>query len=312
MNKEAKLFNVFDKYYEDDNYVYLPLFLDDPSNDMGPVFDFFFSEETLYNHFRKNNDSLFDSTPKCFSLLYRNLLKFIDEEINGIEYDLSDCSEEALRIILEEQKFFDDEHKIRKDKIGKIGEYIASIVLEKIFNYTCIIPKSDLTTSKNMSVYGIDTLHYDYSNNIILFGESKFTSTLSNGVNLISESLEKYEKRINDEIELVFTQRLFDSLNIPKEIFKDAVDEFINVKTFISQTGIQKLYVPLFIAHGKQTNPNTILSELKILKRKSFLGMETAYIVMSLPVKEATTFIEYLTIRIKAKIDEYERKIKHE
>lgn len=312
MNREQNCFGIFDKYYESDNYIYLPLFLNDSSADKSAIFDFFFSEDALYNHFKKNNDSLFERTPKCFSLLYRNLQKFIDEEIANIEYDLSDCSQNAVDILLKEQAFFGKDKKIRKDKTGKIGEYLASIILEKVFSYTCIIPKSDLITSKNMSVYGIDTLHYDYGQNTILFGESKFTSNLKNGVWLISESLDKYEKRINDEIELIFTQRLYDSLNIPKEIFKDAIDSFIDVKTFIAKTEIKEIYVPLFIAHGEQTNPDEILIELKTIERNKFLGMNTKYLVISMPVENAKSFVEYFIIRIKAKIDEYESLLKDE
>ena len=309
--KEEQLFGVFNKYYEDDNFIYYPLYINDPKNDIKPVFDFFFSADTLFNHFKTNNDVIFNNSPRCFSLLYRNLLKFVDEEISSFEYDFTDCSKETIDIIREEEKFFDS-HSIRRDKIGKIGEYLASIILEKTMGYSCIIPKSDLITSKNMSVYGIDTLHYDPNKNVILFGESKFTSTLTNGIALISESLNKYEKRINDEIELIFTQRLLDSLNLPKDIFKDAIDSFVNVSTFVSKTGMKEIYIPLFIAHGKEVDASNILGKLKTIERKTFLGMTTKFIVISLPVDDTKYFIEHFTLLIKAKIDEYERLLNNE
>ncbi|MDD4351332.1 MAG: SAVED domain-containing protein, partial [Clostridia bacterium] len=127
-------------------------------------------------------------------------------------------------------------------------------------------------TSYNMSVYGIDNLHYIPNENVILFGESKFTSSLSKGITLVSKSLEKYEHQIKQEIELIFTQDKINQLRLPMSLYKDAIENFIDIETFIKKSDIHQLIVPLFIAHGVETSPQKIIEQLKKLIDISFLA----------------------------------------
>ena len=241
-------------------------------------------------------------------MLYRNLLKFIDKEIRNFDYDYSECSDEIKKIIESENKLF-EKHDIRRDKIGKIGEYLMSILLEKSFGFDVVLRKSDLTSSYNMSVYGIDTIHYQKDENKLLFGESKFTSNLKNGLKLIEESLTFYEKRIKDEIELIFTIDKIPLLNLPKDIFKNSIETFLSVEKFIEETKTTCIGIPLFIAHGDETSPNKILEELKKLERKKFLGLDTKYYVISMPISDATIFVKGITYLIKEKVDSFKKEM---
>lgn len=308
--ERVREFDIFDKYCEGDNYIYLSVSINDSYANAEKLFNFFFSEETLHQHFTNIDiNDVFTPSSKNYSLLYRNLLKFVDDEIKDLEYDLSSCSEEVKKIIENEIKIFDS-FSIRRDKAGKIGEYLMSIILEKSFGFNCIIRKSDIITSYNMSVFGIDTIHYDSKNDMIMFGESKFTCNLSNGICLINESLLKYEKRINDEIELIFTPSLYNKLKLPSERFKEPIEYFLDVPTFIKEANISHIGIPLFIAHGEETDPTSIIDKLKAIPKNSFLGLATKYYVVSMPLRDIKTFIEIITIMLKNKIDVYKRILK--
>lgn len=312
MGISKKKVDIFDEYFENDSYVYLPISINNSTKMIEEMFDFFFSEETLLKHFCviDGNKTLVRNIEN-YSLIYRNLLKFIDSEIKCLNYNFEGCSTEIIKIVKDEETYFAS-FSIRRDKVGKIGEYLMSIILECIFKFDCVVRKSDFITSYNMSVYGIDTIHFNKENNTILFGESKFTCSLSNGINLINESLSHYEKRINDEIELVFSPSNLDKLNLPKEKYKKPIECFLDVKTFIKETNTNTIGVPLFIAHGQETNPKIILNEMRSINKKSFLGLKTKYYVISMPINDIQFFIKGITLLLKNKLEEYKNTIKEQ
>lgn len=111
---------------------------------------------------------------------------------------------------------------------------------------------------------------------------------LKNGLKLIEESLTFYEKRIKDKIELIFTIDKIPLLNLPKDIFKNSIETFLSVEKFIEETKTTCIGIPLFIAHGDEISPNKILEELKKLERSKFLGLDTKYYVISMPISDAS------------------------
>ena len=302
--------DIFSIFVDKDNYIYLSLKIDNVFEMVNDIFDFFFSEETIYSHFKNRIDVPFLPEPKNHSLVFRYLKEFIDSEIEETEFSPQDYSQEIIDTIEEENRFF-NKHNIRRDKVGKLGEYLMSIILEKYFSFRCILPKMNLITNRNMSVYGIDTLYYSKEENAILFGESKFTTTLDHGLLLLSKSLEKYDSMIIGDIELIFTQDKLSILNLPNEKYKNAIECFVDVPTFIKEVGIKEIWIPTFIAHGQDLDETTIVSKLNTLKRDNKMGMDTKYFVMSMPIKDVKTFIELITLKIKEKENELRNKIKH-
>lgn len=301
--------DIFSIFVDKDNYIYLSLKIDNVFEMVDDIFDFFFSEETLYSHFKNQVDAPFSSEPKNYSLVFRYLKEFIDSEIEEENYSPKDYSKEIVDMIEEENLFF-SKHNIRRDKVGKLGEYLMSIILEKYFSFRCVLPKMNLITNRNMSVYGIDTLYYSKEENAILFGESKFTTTLDNGLFLLSKSLEKYDLMITNDIELIFTQDKLSILNLPNEKYRNAIECFVDVPTFIKDVGIKEIWIPTFIAHGQDLDETTIISKLNTLKRDNKMGMNTKYFVMSMPIKDVKVFIELLTLKIKEKENELRNKVR--
>jgi hypothetical protein len=270
------------------------------------LFSFFFSKETLYDHFRAGNEPLYEPTQRNFVSLYRNLHNFIDDE-NIITEKADKLSEEALKIMKDEGMVKiegDSVFIIRNDKVGKIGEYLFSILLEKYFDCDCIIPKTKLITDPNMSVYGIDTLHYSQKNKIIMFGESKFTMTLASGVHLIKESLKNYEKQLKDEYTLVLSNK-FLNLNIIPQTYGNEIGVCISFEKFLEEAKIDKIGIPLFVAHGDYgDNIQEIFSKINSFERVNFFGKETLYTIISFPVLSKEKVLRWFTIRINEMLGE--------
>ena len=110
---------------------------------------------------------------------------------------------------------------------------------------------------------------------MILFGESKVTKNIENGINLINQSLKEYEKRIKQEYELVLSNRLYrDKLNRFSDMYGDIVDVTLDIEEFIKLADIKNIGIPIFIAHGKQKDIDEIMNKLKAIKRNNILRIK--------------------------------------
>ena len=87
-----------------------------------------------------------------------------------------------------------------KDKIdinnttfqGDFAEYLMCIVIDKLNKFQTLISKVSLKTSPNMPAYGNDNIFFDYDNNILYYGESKFYTSAKEGFNASIDSLKKH------------------------------------------------------------------------------------------------------------------------
>ena len=119
------------------------------------LFDYFFSEDRLLRYTENNSNLKFHKSHKNYVRLYKELLKFIDEE--NLQIDIKEFDKSIDSILTEEFKVENKNGKniIRIDKYGKVGEYIFSCILSEYFQWDCIIPKLNLVTNNNMSIFGI-------------------------------------------------------------------------------------------------------------------------------------------------------------
>lgn len=250
----------------------------------------------------------FSPTKKNFIILYKHLFQYIDEYYD--EIDIKVIDEELKKIILDEYETTEEKEnalKIRADKKGKIGEYIFNCILKEYFKFDCIIPKVHMSTSRNMSIYGIDALFYCSNNNMLLFGESKLTNSLKNGISLIKESLKKYEKSIADEFTLTLSNRVLrGELNKFSEIYGDICEMSLDIKDFIFGANITQIGIPIFITHGEEQEINKIIEKLGNIEEKDLLGVKTVYYFISLPIINKQKFIALFTKKIRERRDEYE------
>lgn len=299
-------FDCFQVHTLDDSYSFFHIEIEDNICFYEKLFEYFFSEDKLIKYCEHTSNIKFDPSSKHFAILYKHLKTYIDDF--NLVRDISDLDHLLIGILNEEFALEEKDGKklVRLDKMGKIGEYLFCCLLSGFFNFDCIIPKVHLQTDYNMSVYGIDTLYYSEGDNLLLFGESKVSIKLDNGLNLIKKSLAEYEEQISDEFDLVLCNRLYtDKLFKFNEIFGDVAEVSIDIKQFIKKANIQHIGVPIFIAHGTEVEAIEILRKLRGQERQQFFGLDTKYYIISLPIVNKSKFIAAFTKMIKEKEDYY-------
>ena len=241
--------------------------------------------------------------------MFKHLGHYIDDYNQEILPEK--IEEEVLRILADEYQLNDagdGRLHVRLDKIGKRGEYIFCNLLSEYFGFDCIIPKVHLTTDFNMSVFGIDALFYSTQNDMILFGESKLSKSLENGIGLLNKSLKTYERQIKDEFVLMLSNRfLKNNMGIFGDKYADAIELSLSVEEFISTAKVQRIGIPLFIAHGTDINTNEIFQKLSSINYPAILGLETQYIAISLPIVDKSKIISMFTQEIAERRAFYEQ-----
>jgi hypothetical protein len=301
--------DIFDIYTHDDMSVYIYVEITNKKKMYDDIFDYFFNEITVFDHYKLSNDVLYEPSKRNYKSLYNNLRLFIDDH-NIDEYPISMLTSE-LEILLEEEGILEqkntDTFYVRNDKAGKIGEYILSILLEKYFDCICIIPKSRLITDRNMSVFGIDTLHYSKSKKMLMFGESKFTKNLDSGIGLIKQSISGYEKQLQEEYVLILSNE-FLKLKVINELYENQIGFCMTFEQFLKETETEKIGIPVFITHGEDIDHEKIITKLEKLDRLSFFGVDTLYTIISLPIISKSEILEAFTKRLSDALGEIDGK----
>jgi len=300
----TKSYNAFNVHNIADNYSFFHIDITDDKKFLEGLCDFLLSEDNLIRYATNKSAVNFEPTLRNFITLYRELNNFIDEEnMDSFEFD-----EEIEAVVSEEFDEIEEENGkkvIRTSKIGRIGEYIFHIFLSDYFDFNCIIPKVKLTTDKNMSIHGIDVLFLNKKEETILFGESKVTNKIANGIAMVNKSLLNYEKEIREEYMLVLTNNHL-KLNGLEDVFPGQTEVCLTFDDFINSTKIKNIGVPIFIAHGTELNHEEILDSLeRKIKRKKYFNLDTKYYVISLPMINKKVFMNYITSVIRKKMEVY-------
>lgn len=165
-----------------------------------------------------------------------------------------------------------------------------------------------------MSVFGIDALFYDSKKNIIFFGESKVCKNIDNAITLINRSLGEYEHQIAEEYRLILSndENIYNLSSEFTDTYQEYTDICITFQEFIEQANINRICVPIFIAHGKSKENDEIEDYLKKMFRRIntnyFFGIETIYLFISLPIIDKDKAIEEIIKWAVKKSNEYERR----
>lgn len=307
MEIKKQRFNDFDVFSCDDCNSFIHINITNENLFYKNLFQYFFSEERLLKHIENKASVNFEPTKANYAALYKKMKIFIDKE-NLIDIS-PDLESEILQIIADEYTIVTDDetHKIRLDKIGKIGEYIFSVILSEFFGYQCIIPKLNMITDKNMSIFGIDVLFYAVESKMLLLGESKVSKSVKNGISLINKSLSTYQEQVDDEFELILSQRMLkDKRGSFNNDFGDLVEISLTMKEFIENASIDKIGIPIFIAHSGSNNVEDIFNQLKSIHRISLYGLDTVYLIISLPLIDKNKFMQSFAREIAERSAYYE------
>lgn len=301
-------FNDFNVFSLDNSSIFIHINLTEASFYKGFV-KYFLDESRILRYAENKANLTFTPSKRNYVTLYKHLGYYIDEY--NLEKLPATIEEEVIKILADEYQLNDlgdGNLQVRLDKIGKIGEYLFCNLLSEYFNFNCIIPKVHLTTDFNMSIYGIDTLFYSTENDMILLGESKFSKSLKNGIGLINKSLKTYEQQIKDEFVLMLSNRfLKNNMGIFGDKYNDAIELSLSIEEFIANANVKQIGIPIFITHGTDIDVDEILKQTKSIKQHTFLGVETQYIILSLPIVDKSKLISAFTQEIAERRALYER-----
>lgn len=304
----SQQFNDFNVFTLDNSNIFIHINLTEDSFYRGFV-KYFLDESRILRYAENKANLTFTPSKRNYVALYKHLGYYIDEY--NLEKLPAAIEEEVLKILADEYQLNDPGDgnlQVRLDKIGKIGEYLFCNLLSEYFNFNCIIPKVHLTTDFNMSIFGIDTLFYSAENDMILLGESKLSKSLKNGIGLINKSLKTYEQQIKDEFVLMLSNRfLKNNMGIFGDKYSDAIELSLNIEEFVVNANVKRIGIPIFLAHGTDTNVDEILKQIKSIKQHTFLGIETQYIILSLPIVDKSKLIGAFTQEIAERRATYER-----
>lgn len=299
----TKLYERFTVHVLDKDHSFIHFSISDSNEFYRSFSEFILNDDRLIKFIKNKKDLKFEPTRRNYVSIAKRLDLFIDDEIKEIPIDASDI-EEILHDEFNGYRDSDGTFKVKLSTIGRFGEYIFHTLLSEYFGFDCIIPKIALTTDKNMSVYGIDELFYDAKNKRILFGESKVSKSLANGIALVKKSLKDYEKQISEEFVLCLSEQLIQSQGLPEE-FLTHIENTFTFQEFTQAAQIASIGVPICICHGLETSPERILQMLKSsFDKKTLFGIATEYYCISLPVISKEILASYITAAIKMRIDE--------
>lgn len=264
------------------------------------------SPEMINAHATLNINVEAELSSENYREIYDRLIQFIDfEKIININYLL----DPSIKSILDTElvNFSSD---IRKDKWGRIGEYIFNIILDTYFNLDCVIRKFALNTSPNMPVYGIDTVHCSIENKCLYFGESKFVSDITKGVALINKSLEQYEAQIGKEY---FNISNSNFRRNPKflQMFQKYINICFTFTEFITELKMETIGIPIFIAHAGNFDETMVFSELRKIKKRTLFGLNTEYIVISFPILDKEQFRKAFVAEANSQLEEIKKCQRH-
>lgn len=182
---------------------------------------------------------------------------------------------------------------------GDLGEYLSTILIDKLKISNTLISKVSLKTSPNMPSFGNDNLFFDRKKKVLYFGEAKFYGKLSDGLTRAVKSLSEHSKGISEisyitthtstfiaqnKRELRKTEQIFENLSIND--VKIGSISFIIMNDKYKKLDIEKLFI-------KYENEGKIPKHL----------VENSYIVI-LPILSKNEFLKYFKEQIRRRFYE--------
>lgn len=290
-------FEDFDVYIEESEYQFKHIKIDEDCF-YDKICEYLVDEKKINTYTSVNVDITDELTEQDYLNIYHRLIQFIDyEKIVNIN---NFVDPEIIKYL--DENLEHENVDLRKDKWGRIGEYIFNIILDSYFSLDCVVRKFALNTSPNMSVYGIDSVHCSLKDKIIYFGESKFVENIREGVRLINKSLAEYDKQIANEYLTISNRNIERNVNFVNEVLKR--NTAYTFQEFINKTGIETIGVPIFIAHAGEINEEGVFKELRNVIRNSFYGLKTNYIVISFPILNKEKFRFSFIKAVNSKLEE--------
>lgn len=235
------------------------------------ISDLLLSKENLFYYAsqKESTKTLADTRKYIKRLIEKNI---IDTHINDV---LTSIGWEEDKIDINNTRFQ-----------GDLAEYLMCILMDRITNIDTIISKVSLKTSPRMSSYGNDNIYYDYENEILYYGESKFYDNVNSAIRNAKSSLKEHANA--EEFSYIRSHNsviIAEDGNRREKIIEELEEkelEDINVKSifFIANDDIymkddyEKAVLCVFktLEEVKAKSAEIIMIFLPILSKKEFLN----------------------------------------
>lgn len=176
---------------------------------------------------------------------------------------------------------------------GDLAEYLMCILLDRFTKVDTLISKVSLKTSPSMPSYGNDNIFYDYEQEILYYGESKFYNNTNTAISRAIKSLKEHANA--EEFSFI---RSHDSMFIAEngEKRKRIIEELEEKN--IEDITIKSIF---FIANDdiylKSDYEQKLLNSFSTIEE---LNIKSAELIMVfLPILSKNEFLEYFKGRLK-------------
>lgn len=176
---------------------------------------------------------------------------------------------------------------------GDLAEYLMCILLDRFTKVDTLISKVSLKTSPSMPSYGNDNIFYDYEQEILYYGESKFYNNTNTAISRAIKSLKEHANA--EEFSFI---RSHDSMFIAEngEKRKRIIEELEEKN--IEDITIKSIF---FIANDdiylKSDYEQKLLNSFSTIEE---LNIKSAELIMVfLPILSKIEFLEYFKGRLK-------------
>lgn len=134
---------------------------------------------------------------------------------------------------------------------GLFGEILFYTVCRVLLNKDLLLSKIAFITSGGTTAHGSDGIFYDSANDTLIFGESKFTTDLSQGLRQASKSLSDLDKRFGNDGCFIYKQIL-----TMKGEYRESF-----AKMSLRDIQSKKKEVLVFVLHGQDYKEKDILKQ---------------------------------------------------
>ena len=175
---------------------------------------------------------------------------------------------------------------------GDLAEYLMNILVDTFTNTKTIISKISLKTSPKMPIFGNDNVYYDFDNDILYFGESKFYSDFKSALRRAEQSLSEH----NNIEEISFVRMHTSSFIAENGQKRDKIVEKFE-SMYVSDINIKSL---IFIINDdiyyKNDYENDMVSYFESMDKINEISNEIIFVF--LPILSKEEFLKYFVGRL--------------
>jgi len=156
---------------------------------------------------------------------------------------------------------------------GLFGEILFYTVCRELLNKDLLLSKIAFITSGGTTAHGSDGIFYDSANDTLIFGESKFTTNLSQGLRQARKSLSDLDKRFGNDGCFIYKQTLSMKSEYRESFSKMSLKDIQN----------KKKEVLVFVLHGSDYKEEEILKQENEFYQKEISNCKTLSVI-SFPI----------------------------